>query len=109
MKAMTILIAVILTLQSNIMSAANDHTASLAPVTPLEATFEEVVTPFDVEALAPVTPTEATFEEVQTAEVSLAGIAPQVPVQADFEDLPETMNFNPEMLAPATPVSADFE
>ncbi|MCX6286958.1 MAG: hypothetical protein NTY96_07575 [Bacteroidetes bacterium] len=99
MKATTIIIATILTLQLNVLFAGNKSTSapvynentittivSLAPTTPNEATFEdisfEMVSSLD---LAPITPVVADFEEVNDLAVDLTTLAPISPDEADFE------------------------
>jgi hypothetical protein len=98
MKATTVIIAAILALQVNILFAGNetvsapgttDNTlisaAILAPVAPVEATFEEAILINENANLVPVTPSEATFEDVSCDMVSAFDLAPVVPVLADFE------------------------
>jgi hypothetical protein len=76
MKATTILISAVLSLQVNILFAGNDlplkvknndasasYCVSLAPTAPKEATFEDDATLTDYAWLAPVAPKEATFED----------------------------------------------
>ena len=59
-------------------------------------------------ALAPVTPAEATFEEI--TDTSVLTLAPVTPKEAEFEDAAENSNLIPPTdLAPATPAAADFE
>ncbi len=63
----------------------------LAPVTPKEATFNDVVpekAPSMV-SIVPVAPKEATFDEDNSLEIStelLKVVAPVTPVEADFDD-----------------------
>lgn len=121
MKATTILIATVLTLQVNVLFAHNDnipaparnesfacpYIAMLAPVAPLEASFEEIASVDLIADLMPVTPTEATFEDADLT-VMFDGLAPVEPMEATFEDAPAEIVSN-FVLAPATPVEADFE
>lgn len=118
MKATTLIIAAALTLQVNFLFAGNDivsapvsnesniSLASLAPVTPGEATFEEDAMP-GIDDLAPVTPVEAGFEEMSAEVVSSLGLAPSTPSAAGFSDASEEMNIT--SLAPVTPSEADFQ
>jgi hypothetical protein len=98
MKTTTIIIAAIFTLQASILFAGNDHISTpaatetsaitlttLAPSTPVEATFEEMSPVNEMNSLIPVTPTEATFEEMPADTISLEMLAPVTPVTADFE------------------------
>jgi hypothetical protein len=121
MKATTIFIAVVLTLQVNVLFAGNTgvenssnevttlvSASTLAPVTPNEADFSDVV-PEAVSGytnLAPVTPTEADFSDV-TTEVNVT-LSPVTPTEADFNDtLSASANTNID-LAPAKILAADF-
>ena len=92
------ILAAFLTLQVSILFAGNESIinnnapatinldiTSLMPVTPAEATFEEVNVPnIDFEALAPHTPAEATFEDIAQA-ISIGSLAPKTPSEATFE------------------------
>ena len=78
MKKTILLLAAIFALQVNILVAGNEeHSRNsvdaaalkinmvLAPVTPLEATFEEIAEPVDtIRNLAPVNPAVADYEEL---------------------------------------------
>ena len=118
MKATTTILAVVLTLSMNVLFASNDGAAvnaetnsfqtSLAPSTPVEATFEEMN---DVTAtaviLAPVTPIEADFlDTFSETTLDITGLAPVTPGEADFASDDEIININ--ALAPVTPSAADF-
>jgi len=115
MKTFTIIIAAVLTLTVNALFASNDGASvnsnttsiSLAPITPTEATFEEVAAPFEFSTLAPVAPAEASFEE-ETEDIAITSLAPVTPVEADFNDA-TTQEINIGALAPVTPSVADFE
>ena len=120
MKATTVIIAAILTLQVNVLLAGNDITSvpvtnenntiiltSLAPTTPNEATFEDEAT-FDINQLMPVVPAEASFEDMSFEMVSVLDLTPVTPVAADFED-ENDLTINLMSLAPLTPAEADFE
>ena len=113
-------IAAVLTLQAGILFAGNDNYAApvtnkssviaLAPVVPMEATFEELdVTVIDAALLAPVIPAEVTFEDFTTDMITPAVLAPAIPAAADFEDVPGVASFENKILAPVTPAEADFE
>ncbi len=118
MKATTTILAVILTFSMNVLFASNDKTtvnsesnsvqASLAPVTPSEATFEEVN---DANAiafiLAPVSPIEADFSDaIAETTIDIVTLAPVTPSEADFGSDDETTNAS--VFAPVTPSVADF-
>jgi hypothetical protein len=127
MKATSIIIAVVLTLQVNLLFAGNKDTKStannetsfcptciLAPVTPTEATFEETTEPnafsLDLTSLAPVTPVEADFNDVVPEKnLDVTILAPTTPTEADFNEPIEAQAFNLTNLAPVTPSEADFE
>ena len=97
MKATTIIIAAFLTLQAGILFAGNDNiTAPAANETSM----------ISLASLAPSTPLEATFEEIVT--VNMADLMPSVPAEATFEDMTSEMN-PPVDFAPVTPAVADFE
>jgi hypothetical protein len=121
MKATTIILAALFTLQVSVLFAGNESTivisaspestfdmTVLIPVTPTEATFEEVNSEaIDFDALAPVVPVEADFEEMVPV-IDLGSLAPETPAEADFSDaVDQTIDFS--SLAPATPIAADFE
>ena len=128
MKATTIILAAILSLQVSFLLAGNNEAASgpnnesnfctictLAPVTPGEATFEETTftSAFDynVTILAPVTPVEADFSDVVPEKnIDLTILVPVTPTEADFNDNNiEAPALNLIELAPVTPEEADFE
>lgn len=92
--------------------------AALAPVTPKEATFDDIL-PEKAPAMvsvAPVTPKEATFEDDDTApEVStdlLKKVAPETPKEADFDETPADTDKNIRQLiifrAPVEALFIDF-
>jgi hypothetical protein len=118
MKTIITILATVLALQVNVIFAGNDEVStpaansvssiSLAPTTPVEATFEDEVVMNEIAGLAPVMPSEATFEDaVPVAEIS--GLIPVTPVVADFEDTAEVITIDITALAPVTPLEADFE
>ena len=121
MKASTIILAALFTLQVSVLFAGNELTTitsspvettlnmtALIPVTPTEATFEEVNNvAIDIDALAPVVPVEAAFEEVAPV-IGLGTLAPVTPVEADFSDAADQI-INVSSLAPVTLMVADFE
>ena len=122
MKTTTIIIAAIFTLQASMLFAGNDNISipvtnetsaiiltALAPSTPVEATFEEMIPVNEMNTLVPVTPAEATFEEMPADMISLALLAPLTPVTADFNDTTDSDTIAPASLAPVTPATADFE
>jgi hypothetical protein len=66
----------------------------LAPVTPFEAEFSDLLPEADasVALLTPVTPKEATFEEEGSSELTVAEpgfdiLAPVAPIEAGFEEI----------------------
>jgi hypothetical protein len=60
-------------------------------------------------SLVPLTPAEATFEEMPSDMISLVMLAPVTPATADFQDTIVSVTIDPGMLAPVTPATADFE
>ncbi len=110
MKTISLLAVVIVLHINTIFAAGNSREANytvtssaltglstgLAPVSPKEATFEDVadrkaeapVNVFTVSLLAPVTPVVADFEDEPAAndELLVKSLAPVTPVNADFED-----------------------
>ncbi|MEI7725774.1 MAG: hypothetical protein WCK09_11765 [Bacteroidota bacterium] len=122
MKTTTIIIAAIFTLQAGILFAGNDNISTpvanitsaitltaLAPSTPVEATFEDMIPLNEMNSLIPVIPAEATFEEMPADMISLVMLAPVTPVTADFNDSAVSVAIAPASLAPITPATADFE
>jgi hypothetical protein len=121
MKTTTIILAALFTLQASFLFAGNESVTStstpdkitlevtaLVPVTPAEATFEEVYSEvIDFTALAPVFPAEAEFEDVVPV-IDMGSLTPVVPVEADFSDtVDQTIDIS--SLTPETPMVADFE
>jgi hypothetical protein len=78
-----------------------------APVTPKEATFEDLIPASDLNLLAPVTPKEASFDD-QDDEIILTGLAPVIPAEADFDEGDSVQSLDLKALAPVTPPEADF-
>ncbi|MFZ4522352.1 MAG: hypothetical protein ACOYNC_11645 [Bacteroidales bacterium] len=98
MKTKTILLTAILALQLNFLIAGSDvlplnppnptvsnSTTTLVSMMPVEATFEEDVTPLQISIPAPVPPMEATFFDEPEMPAALI-FAPEAPVEADFSD-----------------------
>ena len=124
MKTTTIIIAAIFTLQvSNIFagnsemnnSSNSDFSSSavltLAPTTPVEADFSDLVPEpvFDQSTLAPVTPAFANFDDNAPEVVSNSiNLAPETPSFADFDEETNTQ-VTAFSLLPVTPAEADFE
>jgi hypothetical protein len=117
MKATTMIMAAVLTLSVNILFASNDGVAvnsennsfstSLAPVTPSEATFEEMNDAASA-TLAPVTPALADFsDELSETTNDISALAPATPPEADFSPEEEQAG-NTIAIAPYTPTVADF-
>lgn len=95
MKAITIIAGVIFSLSSTMLFSSNPG----VPVEPLSATSA----PFTI--LAPTTPSEATFEDLISVEAELLdlnALAPETPEAADFSEFVIS-------LAPVAPKEADFE
>ena len=122
MKTTTIIIAAIFTLHTSILFADNDNISTpvtnetsaitltaLAPSTPVEATFEEMIPVNEMNSLIPVTPVEATFEEMPADIICLVMLALVTPVTADFNDSADPVAIAPASLAPISPAIADFE
>ena len=123
MKAKSIIIAAVLTITTSILFAGNDIVsnpvanentsvtlATIAPVTPAEATFEDVSTVvIDFATLAPSLPLEADFSDIAPVSIiDMTNLAPAAPGEADFIDSVEvTIDIN--ALAPETPLVAEFE
>ena len=103
MKATTIIIAAVLSLQVSVLFAENNETR---PVVSNEAVS------FNINALAPITPNEATFEDATESNAfafNFSDLAPVTPVEADFNDNTEVPVNDFSALAPVTPAEADFE
>ena len=98
MKLTKVLIIVIFTFQVSNIFAGNTEPKS---VSSSDFTSSPVLT------LAPTTPIEATFEDDATL-TDFAGLAPVTPVEADFSDVVPEQNIEMTKLAPVTPVEADF-
>ena len=103
MKATTIIIAAVLSLQVSLLNAGNNETRSIV-------NDETVLCPTRV--LAPVTPIEAIFEETIVTNAfgfDFTTLAPVTPIEADFYDTIPEKNFDHTILVPVTPAEADFE
>ncbi|MCX6246160.1 MAG: hypothetical protein NTW10_00365 [Bacteroidetes bacterium] len=101
MKATKVIIAAVLILLGSSLFADNNITlapvaeanatislVSLAPATPVEATFEEIATQADYSVFAPVTPVEADFNNNDLVQpVDFSTLAPTTPSEADFSDI----------------------
>ncbi|MCX6304083.1 MAG: hypothetical protein NT040_03860 [Bacteroidetes bacterium] len=74
MKATTTILAAVLTLSMNVLFASNDG-----------AVMNSETNSFHI-SLAPVTPAEATFEEMNDATATAFILAPVTPSVADFSD-----------------------
>ena len=97
MKATTIILAALFTLQFSVLFAGNEST--IPAKTSVESTL-------NITALIPVTPAEATFEEINIEEIDYDALAPVVPVEAEFEEMVPVIDLR--SLAPETPAEADF-
>ncbi len=120
MKAIAIILTAVLSLQVGVLFAGTDVVVpstemnstttlvSIAPTTPVEATFEEIVLEDQFAGLSPVTLYEASFEDFSLEMVSVKDLSPVTPLEADFSDaVEETIDIN--VLAPKTLLFADFE
>ena len=118
MKSIKTIIAIVLTIQTGVLFAGNENLASvsemnstvilmtIAPSTPVEAIFEEVVVENTFLGLLPATPEVASFEDFSIEMVSEMELSPVTPSEADFTD---TVSVDLGQLAPVTPIEADFE
>ena len=118
MKATTTILATVFTLSMNVLFASNDGAVvknetnslqnSLAPTTPVEATFEDANdATATIFILAPSTPNEADFSDaISETIINITALAPVTPCEADFTSVDETINVS--ALAPVTPSVADF-
>jgi len=120
MKTSTIILATLLILQVSSIFASNDGVTVnlnkemnfntvvlMAPVTPKEATFEDMSPTTEIVVLAPVTPKEASFEN-EAENFSINSLTPVTPAEADFNDDEPALTSNTVSLAPVTPSKADF-
>ena len=123
MKSATIIIAAVLTLQVSTILASNNRSGNitnnetvnstfltLAPTTPTEADFSDIVpeADFNYAHLAPVTPSVADFNDFVPVVTSTIDLSPEPPASADFEET-FTDYFSTVSLIPVTPAVADFE
>lgn len=87
--------------------------SALAPVTPKEATFNDVLpekAPAMV-SLAPTAPKEATFDDDSSIEIStelLREVAPVTPKEADFNDASPEADKNINTIKFCAPLEANF-
>lgn len=94
MKTITIIITAVLALSINILFASTPsatHPVSnktvlsiLAPIIPMEASFDDADMIPDYSSLIPSTPAEATFEEA-SPNFDYSNLVPAFPATADFE------------------------
>jgi hypothetical protein len=102
MKKMTLTIAAILTLQAGVLFAGIDNDGVNASTASLSSV--------NIATLAPATPAEAAFEDIIPSNNDLFLLAPVTPSVADFTDLPDSASVaDPGVLSPAPPAEADFE
>lgn len=119
MKTTTTILTIIFTLQIGVIFAGNEivitpatevtsslNILSLAPSSPVEATFEDIVVDNTFIGLSPVTPVDASFEDFSLEMISVSNLSPITPLVADFSD---SVSINFDQLAPVTPLEADFE
>jgi len=118
MKTTAYILLAITGIQTSVFAAdfsGNAGLTDLMPVTPREASFEEIsITPgsiLDLSDLMPVVPSEADFAEgVPAGAPEMESLIPVLPAEAEFEEV----NFLPAQLPsqdlrPVTPVTAEFE
>jgi hypothetical protein len=119
MKTTTTILAVIFTLQIGVLFAGNEdittpstevtsslNILSLAPSSPVEATFEDIAVDNTIIGLPPVIPADASFEDFSLELISISDLSPITPLVADFSD---SVSINFDQLVPITPFEADFE
>lgn len=122
MKTTTTILAVIFTLQIGVLFAGTEtittpstevtsslNILSLAPSSPVEATFEDIVVDNTFIGLSPVTPADASFEDISVEMISVSNLSPIIPVVADFSDGIDQVTIDLGQLSPVTPIEADFE
>jgi hypothetical protein len=97
-----------------ITSADLSFLSTVAPVTPREATFEDLIpekAPSMVNA-APVTPNEAGFDDeessVEVSDSLLKKVAPRTPAESDFKDDTIITNASIRFLEFTAPAEATF-
>jgi hypothetical protein len=91
--------AAVLTNTTSILFAGNDIVSN--PVANKSASVT-------LAAISPVTPAEATFEDVSTGVFDFASLAHSMPSEADFSDATPVSNIDMTNLAPAIPGEAGF-
>ena len=122
MKTTTTILAAIFTLQIGVLFAGNENIStpstevtsslnilSLAPSSPVEATFEDIVVDNVFLGLSPVTPADASFEDISVEMISVTNISPNIPSVADFSDTTDQVTIDLGQLSPITLIEADFE
>ncbi|MEI6435780.1 MAG: hypothetical protein WCP32_13115 [Bacteroidota bacterium] len=122
MKTTKIILAVILSLQIGLSFAGNENlttlvtevnstfnTITLVPITPVEATFEDMTTEFTFFGLSPLTPIVASFEDFYVEMVPAIGLSPIMPAEAEFTDSVHQVSIDINQLSPVSPHEADFE
>jgi hypothetical protein len=122
MKTTTTILAVIFTFQIGVLFAGNEtistpstevtsslNILSLAPSSPVEATFEDITVDNVFLGLSPVTPTDASFEDISVEMISVTNISPIIPSVADFSDTIDPVTIDLGQLSPVTPFEAEFE
>ncbi|MEI6436064.1 MAG: hypothetical protein WCP32_14555 [Bacteroidota bacterium] len=122
MKTTKIILAVILSLQTGILFADNENittpvteinstisTITLDPITPAEATFEDIITEITFFGLSPLTPIVASFDDFSVEMVSAIDLSPLTPSEADFTDSVYQGTIDVNQLSPFLQYEADFE
>jgi hypothetical protein len=97
---LTICITVVLMISGDLLFAGSSNPAN--PVSKAHNGLSLI-------SLAPATPLEATFEDMPSELIFSVNLAPTTPAVADFEDAGTDLQIDLESLAPATPTEADFE
>ena len=122
MKTITIILAAIFTLQIGVLFAGNENLTNstteitsslnmvtLAPTSPVEATFEDISLDNTFLGLSPINPMVADFEDFSIEMVPVNDFSPINPSVADFSDTVEQVTIEINQLSPLTPVVTDFE
>ena len=122
MKTTKLILIAIFTLQIGFLFAGNKiltnstteitssfNMVSLAPTSPVEAAFEEMIVENTFWGFSPITPMVADFEDFSIEMVSVNDLSPVIPSVADFSDTVDQSEIDFNILFPVIPVVADFE
>jgi hypothetical protein len=100
MKTTITILAAVLTLNAGILFAGNDN---------ISTAINDATATFTLASLAPVAPAEATFEDFDAVDIDFSILAPAVPIEADFSDIVPVASIDILNLAPVAPIEVDFE